>query len=65
MTQQPQFLTSNEVAERWNVHPMTIQRLRASGKGPPYIKLGDSNAAIRYPLADLEQYEEDLKRQAL
>jgi excisionase family DNA binding protein len=46
-------LTPREVAERLQVSRATLERLRASGKGPRFIKIGVS---IRYPLSDLEAW---------
>jgi hypothetical protein len=53
---QTNFLTAQEVSERWGgaVTVGTLANWRARGFGPPYQKLG---AAVRYPLAQLEAWE--------
>ena len=48
-------LTTSELASRWRVHPNTLLRWRADGKGPPCIRLGQR---ILYPLAGVIQYEQ-------
>jgi hypothetical protein len=34
------FLTELELACRWRHSPRSLQRWRAAGKGPPYLKVG-------------------------
>jgi hypothetical protein len=53
---QSNFLSAAEVSLRWGgaVTTGTLANWRAQGKGPPYQKLG---AAVRYPLAQLEEWE--------
>ncbi len=48
------FLTTRELAKRWNLGIETIKKWRGSGKGPLYHKLG---GGIRYNLEDIEEFE--------
>lgn len=47
-------LRPEDLAERWGVSTGTLSNWRTRGEGPAYVKLG---AAVRYALADIEQYE--------
>ena len=49
-------LTEQDLAKRWNVAPSTLRGWRKSRckKGPAYVKIED---AVRYRLADVEEYE--------
>lgn len=47
-------LTELELAMRWGMNPKTLQRWRATHRGPEYLKLGKK---IQYPLAIIEDYE--------
>jgi predicted site-specific integrase-resolvase len=47
-------LNQNQLAERWNVSPRTLERWRWLGQGPVYLKLG---GRVSYRLEDIEQYE--------
>ena len=47
-------INQNQLAERWNVSPRTLERWRWKGKGPSYLKLG---CRVLYRLEDVEQYE--------
>lgn len=42
------------VAERWSISVRTLRKWRLIGKGPKLRKFG---SAVRYDLADLEEYE--------
>jgi predicted site-specific integrase-resolvase len=48
------FLTESNLAERWQCHRQTLARWRATGSGPPFIKLQNK---VLYKLSDIEQYE--------
>ncbi|MDO4236730.1 AlpA family transcriptional regulator [Pseudomonas sp.] len=54
MQTEPAF-NENELAQRWNVSPKTLQRWRSEGVGPPYLKL---SRAIRYPVSEIVNYEQ-------
>ena len=47
-------LTQSELALRWNKSEATIERYRADGKGPHYLKIGGK---CLYRLEDIEEYE--------
>ena len=47
-------LDENELAERWDKSPRTLQGWRQQGKGPRYLKIG---AHVLYPLDEIEAYE--------
>jgi hypothetical protein len=53
-------LTERELAARWHLTEKAIQAKRARGDGPRFLKLG---AAVRYRLADVEEYEAAQERQ--
>jgi hypothetical protein len=56
------ILTTEELAQRWDMHPGSLERWRNAGKGPKFIKLGSDAgpARIRYRLIDVLKYEESL-----
>lgn len=55
-----QLLTPKELAQRWQVANNTLRKQRVAGKGPKYIKLGESrNSEVRYRLEDVEAFERD------
>jgi predicted site-specific integrase-resolvase len=47
-------LNQNQLAERWNVSPRTLERWRWLGQGPVYLKLG---GRVSYRLEDVEKFE--------
>lgn len=47
-------LTERGLARRWKVSCRTLQRMRASGTGPAFLRIGN---AIRYPIDDIRRYE--------
>jgi len=49
-------LTTNEVAERFNVTVQTVKLWRRIGRGPKFLKLGKS---IRYRESDIKAFEDD------
>jgi hypothetical protein len=53
------FLTPRQLRERWQVTDNTLRKWRMNGKGPVFIRLGEGPCApIRYPIAEVERYEE-------
>ena len=50
----PVYLTSNELAERWRVSISSVIRWREQGKPPAFYKI---NGNILYKLADIEDLE--------
>lgn len=53
-------LTTKQLAERWQLHPGHLARLRMEGKGPPYFRSpgGSTRSRCLYRLSDVEAYEE-------
>ena len=54
-----EFLTPNELAERWRVHVNSVERWRREGKPPSFYTI---NGKILYKLAEIEDLE-SAKRQ--
>lgn len=50
----PDCLSERQLAERWQSSTRTLQRWRAAGTGPAFLRIG---GLIRYPLADVEAFE--------
>ncbi len=48
------YLTEREFSDRYHVHPRTAQRWRASGEGPPFVRVGPRR--VLYRLADCEAW---------
>lgn len=47
------MLHTKDAAKRVGLSPVTLERLRISGEGPRYAKLGK---AVRYRASDLEEW---------
>lgn len=55
----PDLRTNEEAAKRLNIKPNTLEIWRGKGKGPKFIKLGDSKQApIRYRDTDIDEWLE-------
>lgn len=53
-----EFLTPQQLAERWSMSVGTLQNWRVKGKGPRYIKLGKGRAGkVLYRLDDIVELE--------
>ena len=52
-------LPSDRAAVYVGFTPKTLANWRATGDGPPYVRLGKSGARIVYRVADLDQYLAD------
>lgn len=50
----PAFFTQAELARRWRVSVRTLDRRRAAGTGPAWLRL---NGRILYPIEDVLAYE--------
>lgn len=48
-------LSSRELATRWGLKPRTLERWRAVGLGPHFLRLG---GRVAYRLEDVEAYEQ-------
>ena len=52
-------LNQRQLANRWGVSEATLERWRAEGIGPQYLKLG---GRVMYREVDVEAYEESCLR---
>lgn len=50
------LLTPKLLARRWHMSHRTLERWRASGVGPPAVRLGNR---YLYRVADVERYEQE------
>jgi len=48
------FVTTKCLAIRWGVTTRTVERLRASGTGPVFVRIGRS---VRYPVDAVARFE--------
>jgi hypothetical protein len=53
------YLTQTQLAERWQVTEITLERWRSEGIGPIYMKM---MGRVRYRLSDITDFEEDSLR---
>jgi len=52
------FLTTEQLAERWNMKVETLEIWRQREKGPNFVKLTDGKRpSIRYPIETIHAYE--------
>ena len=56
------FFTDKELAERWGLAVATLRtwRTRPQGHYPKFVKIG---GAVRYPIAEIEKFEQNLTSQ--
>lgn len=58
MSQKPdsviRHLTQDQLADRWQISPRTLERWRWVGDGPQFLKLG---GRVVYRVEDVERYE--------
>ncbi|HVR07530.1 MAG TPA: helix-turn-helix domain-containing protein [Thermoanaerobaculia bacterium] len=47
------LLNTQQAAARCNLSPRTLEKLRVTGGGPPFVRLGGS---VRYQVDDLEAW---------
>jgi hypothetical protein len=52
-------LNQQELADRWNISPRTLERWRWVGEGPQFIKIG---GRVVYRLEDVEAFERSQTR---
>ena len=51
------LLSPKEAAAHLGLKPQTLRKWRVSGRGPRYLRLGDSSRArVAYRLADLDEW---------
>ena len=58
MSNPPEFLTTEQLAERWGISPRTLEARRARGDGPQFVRIGRGRKAlVRYRLSAILEYE--------
>jgi DNA-binding transcriptional MerR regulator len=55
------YLTTDEVADRFRLHPDTLRVWRGEGRGPKWIKPGKN---VLYSETELDRWERQLEREA-
>jgi len=53
MNGQATLLTTEQAAKRFGLSARTLERFRASGEGPEFVKMG---RAVRYTVAKLNEW---------
>ncbi len=55
-----EFMTSAELAARWDMNEGSLRMMRVAGKGPRYVLLGTGpRPRVRYRLDEVQAYERD------
>jgi hypothetical protein len=54
------YMTTAELAARWQMNVVTLANWRVQGKGPMFIKLGRK---VLYPMAEVDAWEAKQLRQ--
>jgi hypothetical protein len=53
----PKFLNTAEAAELLHLRPQTLRKLRASGRGPQFVRIGAARTGrVLYKSADLDSW---------
>lgn len=53
-TKAPIYLTTEELALRYQLHPVTIKKWRQEGKGPKFCKIG---SRVLYPIGEVHKWD--------
>lgn len=54
---EPEYLTPRETAEMLRISPRTLERMRTTGDGPPFLKAGGGKRArVLYRRGDLNAW---------
>ena len=61
MNGQATLLTTEQAAKRFGLSARTLERFRASGEGPEFVKMG---RAVRYTVAKLNEWLEARSRRS-
>ncbi|MEI8296227.1 MAG: helix-turn-helix domain-containing protein [Alphaproteobacteria bacterium] len=56
---QPNLLTPDALAARWNITNGTLSQWRWNGKGPQFLKIG---RRVLYRIEDVEAFEKQQRR---
>jgi len=51
------FLTTDDLARRWQLNTGTLRNWRCRGKGPPYIRIHGPGSPVRYALEEVTKWE--------
>ena len=54
MNQENSLLSTKLLSRRWNIAPRTLERWRAEGRGPQFVRIGRH---VRYRLTDIIDFE--------
>ncbi|SFK77434.1 helix-turn-helix transcriptional regulator [Shimia haliotis] len=54
MEQDHTLLSTKLLSRRWNIAPRTLERWRAEGRGPQFVRIGRH---VRYRQADIQAFE--------
>ena len=54
-SEEPVYVTSRELADRWRLSDQTLANWRHAGKGPPFIRVG---GRVLYPISGIQSFEE-------
>lgn len=54
MEQEHTLLSTKLLSRRWNIAPRTLERWRAEGRGPQFVRIGRH---IRYRQTDIQTFE--------
>lgn len=54
MEQDHTLLSTKLLSRRWNIAPRTLERWRAEGRGPQFVRIGRH---VRYRRTDIEAFE--------
>lgn len=59
----PVYLSTTELAEMLQMSTRGLEKMRCTGRGPRYVRLGDGGKAkVLYELADVQVWLEKYKR---
>ncbi|MCG6557637.1 helix-turn-helix domain-containing protein [Ruegeria sp. 1NDH52C] len=54
MEQDDTLLSTKLLSRRWNIAPRTLERWRAEGRGPQFVRIGRH---VRYRQTDIQAFE--------
>lgn len=58
---QQEYLTTEELARRWRIHPKTLSNWRVKKVGPPWVKLNGPRGKVLYSIADVVAFEKRIQ----
>lgn len=54
-----EYITTRQLARRWNMSVDTLRKWRYEGRGPRYFKPSGPNGNALYKIADIEEWERE------